>query len=548
MPRPPNVIFIITDDQGYGDIGCHGNPTLQTPNLDRMARESARLDNHHHDPLCSPSRAALMTGQYAARNGVWHVVHGRHLLNPAAATMADVFAAAGYRTGMFGKWHLGDNYPFAPQYRGFDETLCHRGGGVGELPDYWGNSYVDDVYFQNGEALQCQGYCTDVFFEAALSFIESREDAPFFVYLAPNAMHAPHIVPQEYAAPYIEQGIPSDRARFYGMIANFDENLGRLFDRLRALDLDDDTLVLFTSDHGTAAGFDPATGDGYNAGLRGKKGSVYDGGHQVSFFLRWQSRLPAERKVAALTAHIDILPTLIDLCGLRQRTAIDFDGLSLAPLLRGEQDDLPERSVIVQLQPDLPQKWHHSVALKGPWRLVNGAELYHVERDRAQQKDVAAEEPQVVDALKRDYDAFWDDMQASFAHDIAIPVGAENENPTLLSARDWHPTEGRVPWKQRWIDDPAYDANGFWWIDVTRPGRYEIELRTHPREADRAMGAAGASLRIGDDCWTKTVDAEDRRVAFDMELDAGPRALSAEIRDAGGKRKRGAYYVYVTRI
>ena len=162
-------------------FGCHGNPWLSTPNLDRLASESVQLDNHHHDPLCSPSRAALLTGQYAARNGVWHVIHGRHLLHPDALTVADHYSAQGYRTAMFGKWHLGDNYPFAPRYRGFDETLCHKGGGVGELPDYWGNDYFDDTYFHNGEPLPCAGYCTDVFFAAALEFIKQSARAPFFV-------------------------------------------------------------------------------------------------------------------------------------------------------------------------------------------------------------------------------------------------------------------------------------------------------------------------------------------------------------------------------
>ena len=382
MPAPPNVIFVITDDQGYGDIGYHGNPALNTPNLDRMARESVQLDNHHHDPLCSPSRAALLTGQYAARNGVWHVIQGRHLLSPAATTMADIFAANGYRPAMFGKWHLGDNYPFAPQYRGFEETLCHRGGGIGELPDYWGNNYNDDVFFHNGEPKRCDGYCTDVFFDGALDFIDAHRHVPFFIYLAPNAMHAPHIVPDQYAAPYLAQGIPEERAKFYGMIANFDENMGRLFARLKALDLDKDTLVIFTADHGTAAGFDPATGAGFNAGLRGKKGSVYDGGHQVSFFLRWPRQLPVERKVSQLTAHIDILPTLIDLCDLKRDPEIAFDGISLAAMANGDVDELPDRSIIVQLQPDRPQKWHQTAVLNGRWRMVNEAELYDVKRDR----------------------------------------------------------------------------------------------------------------------------------------------------------------------
>ena len=548
MPRSPNVIFVVTDDQGFGDIGCHGNPVLKTPNLDWMARESVQLDNHHHDPLCSPSRAALLTGQYASRNGVWHVIHGRHLLNPAAVTMADVFAANGYRTGMFGKWHLGDNYPFAPHYRGFGETLCHRGGGVGELPDFWGNNYFDDVYFHNGEPHQCEGYCTDVFFDAALKFMEASPEAPFFVYLAPNAMHAPHIVPDEYAAPYLDQGIPTERAKFYGMITNFDENLGALFARLRALGIDDDTLVIFTSDHGTAAGYDPATGDGFNAGMRGKKGSVYDGGHQVNFFLRWTKRLPAGRKVSQLTAHIDILPTLIDICELSGDGGQAFDGLSLADMLLGGADDLPERSIVIQLQPDQPRKWHHTAVLNGRWRLVNGSELYDVDRDRAQAHDVAAEHPQVLSTLRRDYDAFWEKMQESFAQIISIPVGTERENPVLLSARDWHPSAGRVPWKQRWLDDPQYDANGYWMIDVARSGRYRIELRTHPREANQPMKIERAQLNVGGKCWSTAVAAHDSSVSFEVAFDAGPTIVSTIISEARGQRERGACYVYVTHL
>ncbi len=548
MPAAPNVIFVITDDQGYGDIGCHGNPALKTPNLDRMARESVQLNNHHHDPLCSPSRAALLTGQYAARNGVWHVIQGRHLLNPAAVTMADVFAADGYRAAMFGKWHLGDNYPFAPRYRGFEETLCHRGGGIGELPDYWGNNYVDDVYFHNGEPTRCEGYCTDVFFDAALEFIDANKQAPFFIYLAPNAMHAPHIVPDRYAAPYLVQGIPEERAKFYGMIANFDENMGRLFARLKALDLDERTLVIFTADHGTAAGFDPATGDGFNAGLRGKKGSLYDGGHQVSFFMRWPRHLPTERIVSQLTAHIDILPTLIELCDLQRASEIAFDGISLAGLATGDVDELPERSIIVHLQPDQPRKWHQTAVLNGRWRLLNEAELYDVERDRAQAHDVAPDFPQVAAALRRDYDLFWNEMQDCFTQIVAIPVGAPYENPALLSARDWHPTEGRVPWRQSWIDDPAYDATGFWWINVAQPGPYRIELRTHPREADHPMNITSASLTLGDKDWTKDVAEGFSHVAFEVELRAGLTRLFTSLSDANAGRERGAYYTYVTKI
>lgn len=548
MSQRPNVIFIITDDQGYGDIGYHGNPALHTPHLDRMARASVQLDNHHHDPLCSPSRAALLTGQYAARNGVWHVIQGRHLLRPNAVTMADHFSASGYRTAMFGKWHLGDSYPFAPHFRGFDEALCHKGGGVGELPDYWGNNYIDDTYFRNGEPLPCAGYCTDVFFAAASEFISRPADAPFFVYLATNAMHAPFLVPDGYAAPYLRQGIPDSRARFYGMIANFDENLGRLFQRLEDQSLADDSIVIFTSDHGTAAGFDATTGDGYNAGMRGVKGSVYEGGHRVSFLMRWPGQLPAGRKIAQPTAHIDILPTLLDLCGIRAENAADLDGLSLAPLLRGEADDLPERSIVVQLQPDAPQKWHHTALIKGRWRLLNGVELYDVDRDPGQTRDLAAESRHVVEVLRRDYDRWWRDMQGAFAQTVAIPVGSECENPTLLSARDWHPTSGRVPWKQIWIDDPAFDANGYWLIDARAAGAYRIELGTHPREADISMGVIAATIRIGDIEYSQLCLETDAATAFEVELSAGVTSLGTLLLDAAGQRERGAYYVYVSRL
>ena len=548
MPQHPNVIFVITDDQGYGDVACHGNPVLKTPHLDQMAHESVQLDNHHHDPLCSPSRAALLTGQYASRNGVWHVIHGRHLLHPDAITMADIFSDNGYRTGMFGKWHLGDNVPFAPQYRGFDEVLCHRGGGVGELPDYWGNSYMDDSYFHHGRAKQYTGYCTDVFFRAALDFIEANQRQPFFVYLATNAMHAPFIVPERYAAPYKAQGMAADRANFYGMIANFDENMGRLFRRLKELDLNENTIIIFTADHGTAAGFDPASGAGYNAGLRGKKGSVYDGGHQVNFFLRWHNTLPAGKKVAALTAHIDILPTLIDLCRLELGAAHDFDGLSLAAYLQDESAALPERSVFVHLQPDQPQKWHHCVVMRGRWRLVNGEELYDMGKDRGQQWDISPDFPQVVAALRREYESWWAGLQKAFAEYIHIPVGTEQENPSLLSARDWHPTQGSVPWRQAWIGDPAYDANGFWMIDVVQAGLYAIELRSYPREANLPMGLVSAELKIGSERYTQAIREGDAMAAFRLELPAGKCAVQTWLADGAGQRELGAYYTYFCRL
>ncbi|MCY4070137.1 MAG: arylsulfatase [Chloroflexi bacterium] len=548
MPDRPNVIFVITDDQGYGDIGCHGNPILQTPNLDQMARDGVQLDDHHHDPLCSPSRAALLTGQYAARNGVWHVIHGRHLLDPRAMTMGDVFSANGYRTGMFGKWHLGDNYPFAPQFRGFDQVLCHRGGGVGELPDYWGNNYIDDCYFRDGEPVRCQGYCTDVFFDEAIRFIEADPGSPFFVYLATNAMHAPHIVPEEYAAPYRKLAIPEDRANFYGMIANFDENMGKLFRALQELQLDENTIVIFTADHGTAAGFDPASGEGYNAGMRGKKGSMYDGGHRVNCFFRWKGELPEGSLVNSLTAHVDMLPTLIELCGLELKGEVDFDGASLASQMLGESDRSAGRTLFIHLQPDRPEKWRDCVVLRDGWRLIKGTELYDVASDQGQQRDISSEHPDVVRELRGEYETWWDSLREPFSGYVQIPIGAAQENPVLLSARDWHPTAGRVPWRQDWISDSAHDANGFWMIDVREAGQYEVELRAYPREADLRAGATSARLEIDGVEYARVSQENARSVRFLVELDAGQTKLQTWLSNPLRRRLRGAYYVYISRL
>src|SRR5262245_5713972 len=207
-PRPPNVVVILTDDQGYGDLSCHGNTVLKTPNLDRLHGRSVRLTNFHVDPTCSPTRAALMTGRYSSRTGVWHTIMGRSILRRDEVTLAELFARAGYRTGIFGKWHLGDNFPYRPQDRGFHDCVVHGGGGVGQTPDFWGNRYFDDTYLENGRPRRFAGYCTDVFFDQALAFLDRHKARPFFLYLATNAPHAPYRVPERYRQVYRKLGVP----------------------------------------------------------------------------------------------------------------------------------------------------------------------------------------------------------------------------------------------------------------------------------------------------------------------------------------------------
>ena len=240
----PNVIVVITDDQGYGDVGAHGNSMIQTPNLDVLHSQSVRLTDYHVDPTCSPTRSALMTGRYSTRTGVWHTIMGRSLMNSQEYTVAEVFRDGGYTTGMFGKWHLGDNYPVRPQDQGFDYTFIHGGGGVGQGPDYWGNDYFDDTYWRNGKPEAQTGYCTDVWFNDALKFIERNRKKPFFAYISTNAPHGPYLVAEKYSDPYKEKGVGSPQAEFYGMVENIDENMGKLMAKLDELKLADNTILI----------------------------------------------------------------------------------------------------------------------------------------------------------------------------------------------------------------------------------------------------------------------------------------------------------------
>jgi len=282
----PNVIFVLTDDQGYPPLGVHGHPFIQTPHLDRFHAEAVRFEQFHSGTTCAPTRAGFLTGHYCNSTGVWHTVGGRSLLRADEWTLANAFAEAGWRTGIFGKWHLGDSYPYRPQDRGFQKSVIHGGGGVGQTPDFWGNDYFDDTYLVDGRPQPFKGYCTDVFFSEALAFIESDASTPFFCFLSTNAPHSPFNVPPEYHARYAGKTATEAYARFLGMITNIDENFGALRARLQAANLEDNTILIFASDNGQcpfAAGFEPQA---FNAGMRGFKGSMYEGGHRVPFLVR----------------------------------------------------------------------------------------------------------------------------------------------------------------------------------------------------------------------------------------------------------------------
>ena len=551
----PNVIVIVTDDQGYGDMSCHGNPWLRTPNIDQLCNESVQLENYHVDPVCTPTRAALMTGRYSSRVGAWTVTQGRQLLKASEMTMGDVFSASGYRTAMFGKWHLGDTWPYAPRFRGFQEVVRHLAGGIDEIGNPVGNDYFDDTYYRNGKQERIEGYCTDVFFNECLKFIGQKSSKPFFVYLPLNAMHSPHTIADKYSNPFRLQGHDEKRSKFFGQIINFDQNLGRLLSSLEKQELDRQTIVIFMGDNGTAAG---ASGhkpeDGYNAGMRGKKGSVFEGGHRVACFVRWPAKLPAGRKIEQLSSCRDWLPTLIEWCDLTVSPNVRFDGRSLQPLIDGNLEHWSDRTLFIDRQGDSPSlakpaksrgRYPHYAVLTEKWRLVDG-QLYDIKKDPGQQINVAAQEQEILLDLLSRYKQHFNDVYSDSSY-TRFQLGSTEENPTQFTVRDWHPTYGNVIWKQQQLGDDSLAINGFWAVNVVREGEYSIRLSRYPEDAPKAMNATKVVLKIGQQTIEKSLQGNETSVTFEVNLPTGASTLQSWFTGKSGV-VRGAYFIQVERL
>ncbi|MEM9110295.1 MAG: sulfatase-like hydrolase/transferase [Planctomycetota bacterium] len=572
----PNVILIITDDQGYGDVSAHGNPLLKTPMLDAFRETAVRLTDFHVAPMCSPTRGQLLTGIDAMRNGCTAVCQGRSMMRAELPTMAEFFAKSGYATGHFGKWHLGDSYPHRPQDRGFQQTIHHRAWGLTSLADHWDNhtnAYFDPILSQNGIDIQFTGYCTDIFFDQAMKWIErqNEEGKPFFVYLPTNTPHVPDICPDKYSRPYRgthEDGKPIP-ANFYGMIANLDDNLGRLEAFLAEHDLDDNTIVIYMADNGTQS---TRAKEIFNSGMREKKTSVYEGGHRVPFFIRWPSgNLIHGNDVDELTQVQDVLPTLIELCDLSPiESPLAFDGISLAGLLRGSETELPDRKLVVQYRAS-GQPWDPAVVLWGKWRLLKPRqglqpqrphtplELYHVGRDPGQTRNVAADHPEILDAMRTHYEEWYAEAKPLFDLKRWIIIGSEQENPLILYAQDW---------VGDYCDNPgglaAGTAHGYWDVDVDREGVYEIELRRWPKESNKtltegwARGPGGtarsakpivaANLTIAGGNYTLDTSPDDTHATFRVRLQEGKTQLATFLLNARDRSICSAMYVYVRRL
>ncbi|MCP4313341.1 MAG: arylsulfatase [Bacteroidetes bacterium] len=565
----PNVVIVITDDQGKGDLSCMGNPYIKTPNIDDFYNESVRLTNFHVSTTCAPTRGALMSGRHTNRVNVFHTITGRSLLYEDEVILPQVLARNGYTNGMFGKWHLGDNYPFRPEDRGFHEVVRHGGGGITQGPDYWGNDYFDDTYWHNGVTEAYKGYCTDVFFAEAMDFIEENKDDPFFCYISTNAPHAPYNLPEEYYDIYKDQDeLKEQYKRFYGMITNIDDNFKLLREKLEQLKLTENTILIFMTDNGTAGGHRV-----FNAGIQGGKGSVYEGGHRVPFFIRWpQGRLTGGREIDHLLAHYDLLPTFVDLLGLDFTPVNPLDGKSFTPLLSGTAGAWPNRILYMDTQRRQNLvKYKTYTVMDDNWRLVNGDELYNVTEDLGQTKNIIDQHPEVAARLAVGYEKWWqsfmdDGVSEKYAY---IKVGSAYENPSRISSHDMLTGKFAHAWHQ-WGPINASQATGRWKIEFVEDGEYTVSLRRFPRESGLAINATfpaqekqieldrtnpasikadftKAGLYVANINKTQKINEGQDEVTFQAEIPAGKYDMEAQLIDEVG-RVYPAYYVYIEKL
>ena len=553
----PNVLVLLTDDQGLGDFSSSGNPVLQTPHLNRLRGESIRLTDFHVTPMCTPTRGQLLTGVDAVRNGATSVTGGRSFIRQGFRTAPELFASAGYRTGLFGKWHLGDHFPHRPGDRGFQTAVHHLGWGFTSAPEF-ANSLFDGRLRRNGTEEKFSGHCTDVWFEEAIHWMRAsgKKGEPFFCYLATNAPHTPHIVAEKYSAPYAGRG----PAEFFGMIAQIDRNVGLLEAFLKESGLRENTIVVFATDNGGTAGVKL-----FNAGLREGKTTYYDGGHRVPCWVRWPAgKLGKPRDIHEPTQMQDVLPTLLDFAGVP--TDAKFDGVSLAARMRGKSGPVTERTFVVQYSRARLAKWECCV-VSGKWRLVNGTALYDVELDRAQVRDLADVHPETVERLRSHYEKWWAGVEPCINEWVpCATVGSDKQTLTELTSADW---------QDAYVDNSNHiraaeggPRGSHWNIRAERAGTYRVTLRRWPRELDLPLDAAmpapatekgkctlgkglpisRAVITVGTREFSAKAESDAKTIVIEADFSAGETRLQAWFQDDKGSDLCGAFFADIERV
>jgi arylsulfatase A-like enzyme len=490
----PNVVLIITDDQGYGDLGYTGNDQIKTPIIDNFAKKSVRFTNFYVSPVCAPTRSSLMTGRYSLRTGIRDTYNGGCTMATNEITIAEMLKQADYKTGLFGKWHLGDNYPSRPMDQGFDETLMHLSGGMGQVGDvttYFkkDSSYFDPVLWHNGQEEGFKGYCSDIFASNAIQFIEKNKSNPFFCYLAFNAPHGPLQVPDRYYQMYagidpsieFERNNPmhlkmserdkEDARKVYGMVTNIDDNIGKVLQKLKELGIEENTIVIFMTDNGPQQ-------LRYTAGLRDMKGSVYDGGTRAPFFLKYPAFFKGSKNIDIMSAHIDVLPTLSELCHVGLPKGRKIDGKSLVPLIVGKNVDWSNRSLFTYWTRKYPELYNNMAIQKSGYKLVGQTaynasiedfELYNLQADPNEQHNIISKNKSTAKKLKIELDKIYRELILSenLTKQQKITIGSKKENPMVLNRNDADGTRGL--WDQE-------EIVGKWNVHIIK-GRYNFRFK-----------------------------------------------------------------------
>ena len=517
VEQKPNIILIITDDQGYGDIGYNGNPHIKTPNLDLLATNSMRFNNFYVSPVCAPTRSSLLTGRYSLRTGVTDTYNGGAMMSNDEITLAEILKENNYQTGIFGKWHLGDNYPFRPTDQGFHESLIHLSGGIGQVGDftnyYKGNrSYFDPILWHNNEQKKYEGYCSDIFTDEAIKFIEDNKSNQFFCYLSFNAPHTPLQLPDKYYDLYknVDPSVISesekismteknilDAKRIYGMVTNIDDNVGKLVSKLKELNIDKNTILIFMTDNGPQQ-------FRYVSNLRGLKSSVYNGGIKVPFYLSYPKIHDAGLDLDNFSAHIDVLPSLLDLCDIETPKNIKIDGKNFL------NKSTEERSFFSYWTRKSPELYQNMSLNKGNYKLVGNTnydspierfELFDINNDPYEMENLIENKKELAIQMKLEMDNIYNELinSKNIKNKPRIIIGSEFENPTYLNRNDASGQRGI------WAQNEIF---GFWRIKALS-GKYNFRFKFN----NLNLSSGQMVIEVGNQVYSKKVEVDDNGYA-----------------------------------
>ena len=518
VEQKPNIILIITDDQGYGDIGYNGNSHIKTPNLDLLATNSMRFNNFYVSPVCAPTRSSLLTGRYSLRTGVTDTYNGGAMMSNDETTLAEILKENNYQTGIFGKWHLGDNYPFRPTDQGFHESLIHLSGGIGQVGDftnyYKGNrSYFDPILWHNNEQKKYEGYCSDIFTDEAIKFIEENKSNQFFCYLSFNAPHTPLQVPDKYYDLYknVDPSVISesekismteknvlDAKRIYGMVTNIDDNVGKLVSKLKELNIDKNTILIFMTDNGPQQ-------FRYVSNLRGLKSSVYNGGIKVPFYLSYPKIHDAGLDLDNFSAHIDVLPSLLDLCDIETPKNIKIDGKNFL------NKSTEERSFFSYWTRKSPELYQNMSLNKGNYKLVGNTnydspierfELFDIDNDPYEMENLIENKKELAIQMKLEMDNIYNELinSKNIKNKPRIIIGSEFENPTYLNRNDASGQRGI------WAQNEIF---GFWRIKALS-GKYNFRFKFN----NLNLTSGEMVIEVGSQVYSKKVEVDDNGYAL----------------------------------